>query len=125
MGQLGAALFSAFHCVGAVTNGSVRDIPEVNESGFALFAAHVSPSRAYAHLVDHSTPVEICGLTVKPGDLLVVDRHGLLSIPTEAHDRLIEAANNIRDHKRSFIEYCKSDQFSIDGMESQLRNFQL
>ena len=125
IGQLGAALFGVLDCVGAVTNGSVRDIPEVAAMGFALFAAHTSPSRAYAHVVDHSAPVEILGLRVSPGDLLVADRHGVLSIPPETRPGLIETATEIRRGKREFVEFCRSEQFSIEGMESQLGKFQL
>ena len=77
MGKIGAAVFSALDCVGAITNGAVREIEDVSSTGFGLFAGHLSPARAYAHLVDHSSTVVISGLTINPGDLLAADRHGV------------------------------------------------
>ena len=119
VGQVAAAAFKALHCAGAVTNGSCRDVAAVGAMGFGLFAAHLSPSRAYAHLVDHSRPVGIFGLLVKPGDLLVADCHGVLSIPPEHAPQVCAIAADLASRKRTFVEFCASGQFSISGMEEQ------
>jgi 4-hydroxy-4-methyl-2-oxoglutarate aldolase len=129
VGKVGAAVFSALHCIGAVTNGAVRELQDVSETGFTLFAGHLSPSRAYAHLVDHSSTVEIYGLKVVPGDMLAADRHGVLSIPPEALrlrdglPEIVKIAAEIQDRKRSFVSFCNSDKFSLEGMEDQLKQF--
>jgi 4-hydroxy-4-methyl-2-oxoglutarate aldolase len=125
MGQLGAAICSAMHCVGAITNGAVREAGEASAMGFAMFAGHLSPARAYAHLVDHGGPVEIFGLRIRPGDLLVADQYGALSIPPQALPEVLPIASEIRQTKRSFVEFCRSDEFSVDGMESRIKQFQL
>ena len=125
MGRIGAAVFSALNCVAAVTNGAVREIEDVSNTGFGLFAGHLSPARAYAHLVDHSSTVEIFGLRVSPGDLLAVDRHGVLSIPAEALPKIAAIAEETRERKRSFVSFCQSSEFSLEIMESRLEQFQL
>jgi 4-hydroxy-4-methyl-2-oxoglutarate aldolase len=125
VGEVAAAAFLALGCRGAVTNGSGRNIPALSAMGFALFAAHVSPSRAYAHLVEHSCEVDIFGLRVKPGDLLVADRHGLISIPPDSAARVCEVALEVTARKRMFVDFCTSSSFSVEGMEERLRQMYL
>ncbi|MES1260823.1 MAG: RraA family protein [Acidobacteriota bacterium] len=125
VGEIAAAAFRALHCAGAVTNGSCRDLAAVSAIGFDLFAAHVSPSRAYAHLVDHGSPVTIAGLLVRPGDLLVADCHGVLSLPAEHAARICELAADLANRKRTFVQFCASQPFSIGAMEEHLRGLQL
>ena len=52
LGEVHANILRALGCVGAVTNGAVRDLPAVEAIGFNLFAGHVAVSHAYAHIVD-------------------------------------------------------------------------
>ena len=121
VGLVATAAYAALHCQAAVTNGSCRDIPAVHAMNFQLFGAHVSPSRAYAHLVDHHQPVSLFGLSVRPGDLLAVDGHGLLAIPPEHAGDICARAAERAARKRSFVDYCASPDFSIEGLQQQLR----
>ncbi|MFR3922083.1 MAG: hypothetical protein ACLTYN_09035 [Dysosmobacter welbionis] len=38
-------------------------------------------SHAYIHMVEAGTAVDICGMTVRPGDLIHADAHGAIVIP--------------------------------------------
>ena len=67
--------------LGVITNGSVRDLEEVEQVGFHLFASGVQVSHGHAHLEDFDIPVEVFGLRVVPGDLIHADRHGAVVIP--------------------------------------------
>ena len=80
-GEVNANMHKAMGCVGVVTNGSVRDLDEVEPLGFHFFAQHVRVSHSYVHIVEVGTPVRIGGLTVRPGDLLHGDKHGVTNIP--------------------------------------------
>jgi len=51
VGEVHAAILKAFHCVGVITDGSVRDIPAVAAMGFPMFARSASVSHAYTHIV--------------------------------------------------------------------------
>ena len=52
-------------------------------------------ARAESHLVAHNCPVQICGMTVLPGDLIHADCHGAVVIPAEAAPRLAEACRRV------------------------------
>jgi len=54
----------ALDCVAYITNGTVRDLSEIERLGFQLFARGPAVSHAYAHVVEFGCPVEIGGLKV-------------------------------------------------------------
>ena len=120
VGQVAAAIFQAMHFVGVVTNGSARDLPALTEMQLPVFARHVSPSHSYAHIVDHSQPVEICGLVIRAGDLLMADRHGVVSIPPELVHELPQLAHDLLRRKRKFAEFCRSREFSPDRLAHEV-----
>jgi regulator of RNase E activity RraA len=63
------AILKAFRCEAIITNGAMRDVPGVSRMQVPMFGRYTAVSHAYAHLVDHGTPVEIFGLQIRPGDL--------------------------------------------------------
>ena len=118
LGEVHASILLALGCVGAVTNGSVRDITAVAATGFHLFAGSVAVSHAYAHIVEIGGPVKIAGLKVQPGDLLHGDIHGILSVPLEIAADLPAAAAKIIDKERKLIALCRSREFSLEKLRA-------
>jgi len=115
-GEVNANIHRALGCVGTVTNGGVRDLDEVEQLGFHLFASQVHVSHAYVHVVEIGTPVEVGGLTVHPGDLLHGDKHGVIQIPLEIAPDLFRAAKEVEARERRIIEVCQSPDFSIEKL---------
>jgi 4-hydroxy-4-methyl-2-oxoglutarate aldolase len=120
VGALHAHIGRALDCVGYVTNGAVRDLPEAEAAGFQLFAGSVAVSHAYAHVVSLGEPVEIGGLTVRPGDLLFGDRHGVLSIPPDLVAALPGAARRLLADERDLVKLCASPHFSLDELAKKI-----
>ena len=116
-GEVQANIHRALGCVGAVTDGSVRDLDEVRALGFQFVAAHVSVSHAYVNMVDFGLPVKLGGLWVKPGDLIHADQHGVVTIPPEIADRIPEAVAKVEADERKIIEVCKSKDFSAQRLK--------
>jgi regulator of RNase E activity RraA len=117
-GEVQSNIHRALGCVGTVTNGSVRDLDEVRELGFHFFAAHVSVSHAYVHLVDFGQPVKVGGLTVHPGDLIHADQHGVLAIPHKVARDIVAAAAEVEQVERQIINYCQSPDFDTEGLKA-------
>jgi len=69
LGDMHGAMLRALGCVGYVTNGSVRELPQVREMGLQVFAGSVAVSHAYAHVFDLGATVSVGGLEMKPNDL--------------------------------------------------------
>jgi regulator of RNase E activity RraA len=120
LGEVHANILRALGCVGAVTNGAVRDLPAVEALGFHLFAGHVSVSHAYAHIVEFGCPVEIGGLAVQPGDLIHGDRHGVLTIPREIASEVPSAAARILEREKKIVSLCQSPEFSMEKLRGLL-----
>ncbi|MCH7591676.1 MAG: hypothetical protein IH989_02695, partial [Planctomycetes bacterium] len=103
---------------------------ESRELGFPYWAKEVLVSHAYVHSEMVNTPVDVGGLTVNPGDLLVADRHGVISIPREAASRLPELARWEHERESIVIGLCKSGekvtpeklQAAMDEMQEILRS---
>jgi 4-hydroxy-4-methyl-2-oxoglutarate aldolase len=117
-GEVHASIHLRLGCVGAVTNGAVRDLDRIDKSGFQLFAGSVSVSHAYVHFVDFGSPIQVAGLTVSNGDLLLADQHGVLSIPKEVAANIPAVAAEIEKQKRHIVDYCFSTPFSIDELKA-------
>jgi regulator of RNase E activity RraA len=113
IGEVHANILLALGCVAVVTNGGVRDLPDVRKSGLQLFAGNVSVSHAYAHVFDFGGTVEIAGLTVHPGDLIQGDLHGVQTVPREIAARVPQKAREIIQSRKELTRLCQSKDFSI------------
>lgn len=121
LGEVHASILQALGCIGAITNGAVRDLEEVRAIGFHLFAAAASVSHGYMHVVEIGGPVEVGGLKVAPGELLQADCHGVLSIPRELAARIPERAADIAADEERIIALCRSRDFSVEKLRALVR----
>jgi regulator of RNase E activity RraA len=108
----------ALGCVGAVTNGAVRNVEAARALGFQLFAGNPSVSHAFAHVFDFGGPVQVGHMPVRPGDLLHGDRHGIQTIPIEIAQEIPNVAKRMLDEEREIIELCKSSSFNLEKLRS-------
>jgi len=115
-GATHASIFKALGCVGIVTDGALRDLKEMEEMGLHIFSGSVSPSHAYAHLVDVDVPVTVGGLTIRSGDLLHGDQYGIVSIPTKISHKVSARALNILKHKARIRDFCTAPEFSLEKL---------
>ena len=65
-GEVQTNIHKALGCLGTITNGSIRDIPQV-APGFQMLAGSIAPSHAFVHVVDFGTNVNIHGMAVRIG----------------------------------------------------------
>jgi len=121
VGEIHAAIGVALKCVGCVTNGAARDLPEVEAMKFQLYARRTSVSHAYAHITEFGEPVEIDGLQIASGDLLHGDRHGVVKVPPSAASEIADEASKIRDSEKELVEFCRSSQFTLRELSERIQ----
>ncbi len=92
-GEVNSNAHRALGCVGTITDGSIRDLDEMNNAGFKALARRLSVGHAHSCPLEWNVPVEVFGRTVNPGQLIHADKHGFLVIPPEDEERLLEAAS--------------------------------
>jgi regulator of RNase E activity RraA len=123
-GQVHAAILKAFRCDALITNGAVRDMEAVAGMAFPMFAHAVAVSHAYLHLVDYGEPVEVFGLHIRCGDLLLADTHGAISIPLEIAAEVPRKAAEMRSREQRIIDLCQSPGFSPEKLLEAVKDSQ-
>ena len=106
---------------GCVTNGAVRDVEEVVEAGLPVFATGVRPQGV---LKNHpgwiGIPVAVGGVPVHSGDLVVGDADGVVVVPRERLDEVLERAPEIERTEADKLKHIAgggslSRFFGLDG----------
>ena len=120
-GDVAASIFTALGCTGAITNGGVRDLPEVEALKFPLFASSAVVGHAYIRYIAAGTPVKVGGQVIHPGDLIHADMHGVLIIPPQVVlEDLVRQAHEFMASEKIVIDYCRSGKFDIDEVVRQM-----
>ena len=58
------------------------------------------------------------GLTIRTGDLIHADRHGVQGVPLHVAREVPAAADKIFAREHRIIDYCKSPEFTPQGLKS-------
>ena len=106
-GEVQTNVHKALGCLGTITNGSVRDIPQV-APGFQMLAGSIAPSHAFVHVEDFGCNVNIHGMAVKSGDLIHADRHGAVIVPIETIDAMEKALPGLIAKEAKVIDAAKA-----------------
>ncbi len=83
---------------GAVLNCGVRDTEEIKrEYDFEVYSRTVSPCTTVGRYVtlESNIPVECCGITVYPGDLIVGSIDGVVCVPQQYVEEVMKVAEDI------------------------------
>jgi len=81
-------------CVGAIVDGDVRDVAKMTAMGFAIWARGTClyDSKDRNRVIDIDVPVEIDGVRIAPGDLVVADIDGVVVVPQEVEAAVVRHA---------------------------------
>ena len=102
LGKVHVNILMALGCVGELRNGTARELPGIEASGFQVSRDVSAISRAYIHVVEYGGPVGVGNLT-ESGDLIHGDRHGVITVPQNLVLRLSAAARVIGEKKQQLI----------------------
>lgn len=79
---------------GFVIDGVIRDVAEVRESKFPIFARGIMPKPGVKQTLGTlNEPITCGGVKVNPGDIIVADEEGIAVIPQAEQDRVYEVAH--------------------------------
>lgn len=98
---------------GAVVDGSIRDLPQIQRLQFPVYSRGVSPGTTIGHYrcVGVNVPVTCAGVKVNPKDIVSADEDGVVVIPHEKAAEILKKAQELDFTEHStypFIERFKS-----------------
>lgn len=116
LGEVNGSLLAALRIAGLVTNGRVRDVNELRQFDYPVYARGLCVARSYMRLVEVGTAVTVGGMTVRHGDIVHGDEHGILQIPAAALPAIFDNAQRIRADEQSVVGWARSPEFSVAGL---------
>ena len=119
-GEVQTNMHKALGCLGTITNGSIRDIPQV-APGFQMLAGSIAPSHAFVHVVDFGINVNIHGMAVKSGDLIHADRHGAVVVPVETIDPMKAALDGLMKQEARIIAAARAPGATVETIKAAFR----
>jgi len=91
---------------GLVTDGTLRDTPEMKQLELPVFTTGASPltNLAQHHAVDMQIPIGCAEVPVYPGDIMVGDEEGVVCIPAHLADEIAEPAAQQESLERFILQ---------------------
>ena len=103
---------------GVVIDGACRDIAESEELAFPVFGRAVVPVSARGRIVQLAMdePVDVAGIRVGPGDLVLADRNGVVFVPCDRTEDVIGLAERIVEREAAMVAAVRAGRPVTDVM---------
>lgn len=114
-GEVQSNVHQALGCIGAITDGAIRDI-DVWAPGFMVLTGAIMPSHLHVDVVEFGITVSVAGMIVSSDDLVHADRHGAVVIPRAAVAKLPAAIETLVKREKVLLDACKRPGFGIEDL---------
>lgn len=94
---------------GVLIDGGSRDADEVVELDFPVFSRYITPrgARSRIRMVDMNGTVKCGGIRVRPGDIVMADRTGIIIIPKEKAEEVLQITKKTEEGEKHFTEQLR------------------
>ncbi|NEP56056.1 MAG: RraA family protein [Symploca sp. SIO2G7] len=109
---------------GLVIDGVIRDVAEVRDAQFAVFARGVSPVPGKKKVLGTLNQPIICGgVAVNPGDMVVADEEGIAILPVSQREDIWQLAKQCadKDEARTLAEWQTKHCTKIEQLLQDLQ----
>jgi 4-hydroxy-4-methyl-2-oxoglutarate aldolase len=100
---------------GLVIDAAVRDTAAIRRSGFPIFSAGIAvagPGKKWRGILQQ--PIELAGAVIRPGDWIVGDDDGVVVVPAQVTERVIELAQARVEKEARIIERLRGGELTVD-----------
>lgn len=118
-GGLMAAGASVNGFVGAILDGGVRDVGEIRRDyDLPVYSRSVSPGTTVGRFktAGKNIPVEVGGVTVHPGDIMVADPDGVVVVPRDHAEAVLAMALDIEQKEAEQARYIRETKSLKEGL---------
>lgn len=114
-----ATLHKRLGVVGALVDGTIRDLAGINKVGLPIWAWGTVPGHGVFNLTRFNTPLTVGRLRIRPGDLLFADGDGCVRIPVEHAADILRLADEVRTYERDIFDFYRSPDFTVKKMRER------
>lgn len=111
---------------GVICDGAIRDVAEIRERDFPVFARGVNHRGPYKNGPGEiNVPVCVGGMVVQPGDVIVGDQDGLLAFPASEAAAVIDKALTQQKKEEQQMEDIREgrwDRSFVEALEAKAIN---
>ncbi|HLY64438.1 MAG TPA: RraA family protein [Chloroflexota bacterium] len=103
---------------GVVADGACRDVDEARDLQFPVYARAGVSITARGRIVEESfnQPIEIAGVAVQPGDLVIADWTGVVFVPSTRAEEVIVQAEEIAAREAAMAEAVRAGKPASEVM---------
>ena len=96
-GGLASKLAQKKGVLGTIMHGTCRDVEEIRECGYPVWAKGVCPRRSRNDFTfgTINEPIEVTGVKIKKNDIIVADQSGVVCIPEEMIEETLNLLKKI------------------------------
>ena len=121
-GEIMTATAVAIGVAGIVLNGAVRDAEEIGQGEFPLYAAGVTHRGPYKDGPGEiNVPIAIDGMVIQPGDLMLGDADGLLCVPYDSLQSVLEATLQKMEAEKKMLADIAAGKLDTAWIDATLR----
>jgi regulator of RNase E activity RraA len=105
--------------VGCVIDGVTRDVDEYKELALPVYARGIIQQsiRNRCDFAGHGIEVELGGVKVRPGDFIMADDNGVLVIPKERVDEVLQIAKEYKTFEEQIVEAIRNGDDPVEAHE--------
>jgi regulator of RNase E activity RraA len=105
-----------------VIDGLIRDLPEIKEVDFPIYARGVTPiGPLHRGPGEINYPVSCGGIVVNPGDIILGDANGVVAVRREFAEEILERAYKQKASLGPYVANVKKGVFSNAWVDDLLR----
>ena len=121
IGELMVATAVKNGIAGFVMNGAIRDVDAIGAGSFPVYAAGVTHRGPYKDGPGSiNVPISLNGMVINPGDLILGDADGLLCVPIDEAQALLEATRRKQDAEKVTIREIEEGTLDTKWIDATL-----
>lgn len=120
-GELNANLAVRACAKGTIVGGVTRDIEAVNMLDYPVFSRGYccADVKGYATVEEHQTRIEIDGVCIEPGDIIVADMCGVVCIPKKYEKVVLEKAIAVVETEKNILKRVLKNENAVSIYEQE------